>query len=324
MRALVTGASGFVGRHLAGALRRDGHETLECGGPHEVGGPRGGSGFVPLDLHDAASIRAALDLARPDVVFHLAAQTFVPDSFASPAATYETNAIGTARLTQAVREYAAGGAAMPRILFTSSAEVYGVRDPADFPLRESLEPQPATPYAASKAAAEAILMAEARAFRMDVVVARAFNHIGPGQSDRFVVPSLAAQLAAVAAGEAPLLLVGNLNAARDFLDVRDVVAAYIALAFGGVAGETYNVCSGTPVKVRDVLRDLIFISGVAVEVREDPQRFRPLDVPVFFGSAEKLRARCNWSPAIPLERSLREVYAYAQRIRVRARSAENA
>lgn len=306
MRALVTGASGFVGRYLVDALRREGSETLACGGPHES------TDLVPLDLQDAASIRAALDLARPDVVFHLAAQTFVPESFASPAATYETNAVGTARLTEAVREYATGGEAMPRILFTSSAEVYGVRDPADFPLRETLEPRPATPYAASKCAAEAILTAEARAFGMDVVVARAFNHIGPGQSERFVVPSLAAQLAAVAAGGASLLLVGNLNAARDFLDVRDVVAAYLALARDGAAGETYNVCSGTPVKVRDVLRDLIHIAGVAVEVREDPQRFRPLDVPVFFGSAEKLRSRCGWVPTIPLERSLRHVYAAAR------------
>ncbi len=317
MRALVTGASGFVGRYLAGALRREGYETVECGGPHEteIGG------FVPLDLRDVASIRAALDIARPDVVFHLAAQTFVPDSFSSPAATYETNAIGTARLTQAVREYAAAGAPMPRILFTSSAEVYGARDAADFPLRETLEPHPATPYAASKCAAEAILAAEARAFGMDVVVARAFNHIGPGQSERFVVPSLAAQLAAIAAGGAPLLMVGNLNAARDFLDVRDVVDAYLALARDGVAGETYNVCSGTPVKVRDLLRDLIHIAGVPVEVREDPQRFRPLDVPVFFGSAEKLRSRCGWTPAIPLERSLRDVYAHAWGIRAPARNA---
>lgn len=306
MRALVTGASGFVGRYLVDALQRAGSETLACGGPHDAGK------LLPLDLNDPAAIRAALDLARPDVVFHLAAQTFVPESFSSPAATYETNAVGTARLTQAVRDYAAAGATMPRILFTSSAEVYGMRDPADFPLRETLAPHPATPYAASKAAAEAILAAEARAFGMDVVVARAFNHIGPGQSERFVVPSLAAQLAAIAAGGAPQLQVGNLNAARDFLDVRDVVAAYLALARDGAPGETYNVCRGTPVKVRDVLRDLIFISGVAVEVREDPQRFRPLDVPVFFGSAEKLRARCGWVPAIPLERSLRDVYAAAR------------
>jgi GDP-4-dehydro-6-deoxy-D-mannose reductase len=305
VRALVTGASGFVGRYLVDALRGEGAEVVACGGP------RDGGGLLPLDLADVASIRGALDVAQPGVVFHLAAQTFVPESFASPVATYETNALGTARLAQAVRDYAAVAGTMPRIVFTSSAEVYGQRENAEFPLRESLEPRPATPYAASKAAAESILLAEARAFRMDVVVARAFNHIGPGQSDRFVVPSLAAQLAAVAAGGPPLLMVGNLNAARDFLDVRDVVAAYVALAGGGESGETYNVCSGTPVKVRDLLRELILIANVAVEVREDPQRFRPLDVPVFYGSADKLRARCGWTPHLSLQRSLSDIYRAA-------------
>src|SRR5579864_628274 len=146
MRALVTGASGFAGRYLVEALQRQGSDVLACGGPQERGD------LLPVDLGDSASLRAALDLGRPDVVFHLAAQTFVPQSFGAPAATYEVNAVGTARLSQAVREYARDGAPMPRIVFTSSAEVYGPRDAADFPLRETLEPRPATPYAASKAA----------------------------------------------------------------------------------------------------------------------------------------------------------------------------
>ncbi|MGA8534208.1 MAG: GDP-mannose 4,6-dehydratase [Candidatus Tumulicola sp.] len=302
MRALITGASGFVGRYLVEALRAAGTDVVACGGPHER------AGLIPVDMGEIASLRAALDIARPDVVFHLAAQTFVPESFASPVQTYDTNALGTARLTQAVRDYVAAGEPMPRILFTSSAEVYGLRDAGEFPLRETLEPRPATPYAASKAAAEAILLAETRALGLHAVIARAFNHIGPGQSDRFVVPSLAHQLAAIAAGGAPLLLVGNLNAARDFLDVRDVVAAYVALARDGESGQTYNVCSGRAVKVRDLLRDLIAIAGVPVEVREDPQRFRPLDVPLFVGTAEKLEARTGWRPAVPLARSLREIY----------------
>jgi GDP-4-dehydro-6-deoxy-D-mannose reductase len=303
VRALVTGASGFVGRYLVDALRANGAQALACGGPHETG-----ESFLPLDLADGAAIRAALDIARPEIVFHLAAQTFVPESFASPLTTYQTNVIGTATLADAVRGYARAGGPMPRILFTSSAEVYGAREPADFPLRETLDVRPANPYAASKAAAETILLSEARGFGLDAVVARSFNHIGPGQNDRFVVASFAKQLAAIAAGSDPLLLVGNLDAARDFLDVRDVVAAYLALAHDGESGQVYNVCSGTAIKIRDLLRELITIARVPVEVREDPQRMRPLDVPVFVGSAEKLRARTGWRPIVPAARSLREIY----------------
>ena len=312
MRALVTGASGFVGGHLVSALRRDGAQILACGGPRdEAHAANGGAGFFPLDLGDVHSIRAALDVARPDVVFHLAAQTFVPESFASPLPTYEANAVGSARLAQAVREYVAAGEAMPRIVFASSAEVYGQREAHEFPLHETLDLRPANPYAASKAAAEAILLAETRSMGLDAVVARAFNHIGPGQNPRFVVASLAAQLASAAAGGEPVLMVGNLEAARDFLDVRDVVEAYIALARDGARGEAYNVCSGSAIKIRDVLRELINVAHVPIEVREDPARMRPADVPLFVGSAQKLRAKTGWQPAIPLPRSLRDVYASA-------------
>jgi len=304
MRALVTGASGFVGGYLLAALRTRGAELLACGGPGDKGE------FFPLDLGNLDSVRAAVDFARPDVIFHLAAQTFVPESLASPAQTYDVNVLGTATLTQAVRDYAATGARAPRILFTSSAEVYGRREAAEFPLREHLDLRPANPYAASKAAAEAVLLAEARCFRMDVVVARAFNHIGPGQNDRFVVASMAAQLAAAALHRTPLL-VGNLEASRDFLDVRDVVDAYVMLAERGERGEVYNVCSGNAVKIRDVLGELIRIAHVPVEVREDPARMRPLDTPLYVGSNEKLRALTGWEPDISLRHSLRDIYEAA-------------
>ena len=193
MRALVTGATGFVGRYLIAALQESGYETFACGGPNDTEA-------LPIDLLDLASLRAALELGRPQIVFHLAASTFVPDSIASPMATYMTNVRGTANLAQAVREYKNDTGANVRLLFTSSAEVYGLQPPESYPLRESVAPSPANPYAASKAAAEMLLLGEARSFGLDVVIARAFNHIGPGQSDRFVIANFAKQLAKIAAG----------------------------------------------------------------------------------------------------------------------------
>ena len=299
----MTGASGFVGGYLLEALRAHGAQIFAYGGPKETRGA-----FAPLDLGDPASLARAFEAAQPTVVFHLAAQTFVPDSFASPVATYQTNAVGTALLAQAAREYAKSGAVKPRIVFASSAEVYGERDAGDFPLRETLDLRPANPYAASKAAAEAILLSEVRSLGLDAVVARSFTHVGPGQSDRFVVASFARQLAEIARGAPPQVRVGNLAAARDLLDVRDVVAAYLALARDGEPGQIYNVCSGTAVAIRDLLRELITIARVPVEVREDAARMRPLDVPIFVGSAAKLQARTNWRPVVPLARTLREIY----------------
>lgn len=293
MRALVTGAGGFVGPYLVDALRA-----------------RANAEVCEVELGGLPELRAALDAFRPAVVFHLAAQTFVPDALRAPINTYEVNVMGTARLAEAVRTYA--GEPRPRIVFASSAEVYGARDRSEYPLRETLDLRPRNPYGASKAAAEAILMGEARSFETDVVIARGFNHIGPGQKEHFVVASLAAQLARIAAGGAPQLLVGNLDTARDFLDVRDVVAAYVELARHGERGEVYNVCSGSAVTIRDVLRELIAIARVAVEVREDPARMRSSDIPISVGSAEKLHARTGWAPQIPLPRSLRDVYAAAR------------
>ncbi len=303
MRALVTGGTGFVGTYLTQALRAQGDDAFVCAGP-------GDTRAFPLDLADVATIRAALDLAQPDVVFHLAAQTFVPESFDAPQATYDTNVIGTANVARAIREYAESEQ-MPRLLFTSSAEVYGKQPEAAFPLHETAVLRPANPYAASKAAAEMLLLGEGFSFGLDVVIARSFNHIGPGQSDRFVVSNFAKQLANIADGAEAVLYVGNLEARRDFLDVRDVVRAYIALANDGLAGEVYNVCSGIAYPIRDALRELIIAAHVPVEVRDDPARMRPSDTPVFVGDNTKLRAATGWDPQISFRTSIRDVYEAA-------------
>lgn len=312
MRALVTGAGGFVGRHLTAVLRREGAEVCACCGPRDDV-----EGDLTLDVTDTPAIRSALESFRPTVIFHLAAQTFVPNALQTPTATYEANVMGTAGLAQAVRECAASA----RILFASSAEVYGAREPTDYPLRESLDLRPRNPYGASKAAAEMLLLGEARSFGTDVVIARAFNHIGPGQHERFSIASFAAQLARIAGGAPPQLWVGNLGAARDFLDVRDVVEAYVALARDGERAEVYNVCSGAAITIRDVLRELIGIARVPVEVREDTARLRAVEIPVSVGDPAKIRGRTGWSPKISLLQSLRDTYQSArERVAVEALS----
>jgi GDP-4-dehydro-6-deoxy-D-mannose reductase len=309
-RALVTGATGFVGRHLVAALCEQGYGVVACGGPQETHA-------LPVDLKDVSSLRGALDVAQPDVVFHLAAQTFVPDSLASPSETYEANVMGTAHLAEAIRGYVAAGAKMPRLLFTSSAEVYGVQSPEAFPLKETALPRPANPYAASKAAAEMLLLGEHHALGLDAVIARAFNHIGPGQDERFVVAGFAAQLARIAAGGAPQLYTGNLQSKRDFTDVRDVVRAYVRLANDGKRGEIYNVCSGVARSIREVLGELIAIAHVPVEVRGDPARMRPSEIPIFVGDNAKLRNATGWEPLISFRDSLRDIYEAARTSNVR-------
>ena len=299
MRVLVTGANGFAGRHLVAALRERNHDVIRAG--HV----RDGDVDAGLDLEDLGNVRRVVAGAEPDAIVHLAGQAFVPAATADPLGTYNINALGTARLLEAVR----GGAPRARVVVAGSADVYGTQPREAYPLRESVAPNPSNPYAASKVAAEAYSLAAVHTYDLDVVVPRAFNHIGPGQDGRFVVASFARQLAAIAAGEEPVLLVGNLEARRDFLDVRDVVDAYVRLAESRTpAGSIYNVARGEAVAIKEILRRLITIARVPVEVREDPERMRPADVPLVIGDAAKLTAATGWVPRISLERSLRDIY----------------
>ncbi|GAC1659440.1 MAG: GDP-mannose 4,6-dehydratase [Candidatus Elarobacter sp.] len=302
MRVLITGARGFVGHHLSAVLRERGHDV--------VAADRGAvdEETLSVDVTDPLAVRAAFDLARPDAVAHLAAQAFVPASLADPQATFAVNAGGTLHVLEAARTAAEEGL-RARVLVVSSAEVYGAQPPDAYPLRETLAPLPRNPYAASNVAAEALALAYARSFGVDVVVTRAFNHVGPGQDERFALAAFAAQIARAAAGLDRTVLVGNLDASRDVLDVRDVCAAYALLLEGTApAGEIYNVCSGKATTMRELLRRLIEIARVPVEIREDPARMRPADVPVSFGDASKLREATGWAPGIPLAAALRAVY----------------
>jgi GDP-4-dehydro-6-deoxy-D-mannose reductase len=301
VRVLVTGARGFVGVHLVAVLRARGHEVVPA--------DRHGSDDTLLaDVTDPLAVRGAVELAQPDAIAHLAAQAFVPDSLADPARSFDVNARGALNLLEAARACAQEGSA-PRVLIVSTADVYGAQPREAYPLRETTAPSPRNPYAASKVAAEALALAHARSYGVDAVVTRAFNHVGPGQDERFAVASFAAQVARAAAGGERVVRVGNLEAQRDFLDVRDVCEAYALLLEGrGEAGEIYNVASGVATPMREILRRLIEIARVAVEVRDDPARMRPADVPLSAGDASKLRGVTGWTPRIPLPAALRAVY----------------
>jgi GDP-4-dehydro-6-deoxy-D-mannose reductase len=306
MRVLVTGASGFVGRHLTQALRRRGHDVVAAGGMHD------GADYAAVDVTDTAAVGRFIAEVAPQAVFHLAAQAFVPVSIDAPLATVAVNALGTANVLEGIRTFRESGGERVRLIAVSSADVYGVQPPDRMPLAETTPLRPSDPYAASKASAESFGLAWSRTYDLDVVIARPFNHIGPGQDERFVVASFAHQLARIAAGGDHVLRVGNLDAQRDFLDVRDVVRAYLALLESGRSGEVYNICSGRAVAIREVLRQLITIARVPVEVRDEPERLRPSDVPIVVGDATKLRTATGWDPKLSLAESLRDIYADAR------------
>jgi GDP-4-dehydro-6-deoxy-D-mannose reductase len=302
LRALVTGADGFVGKYLVRALQERGFEVSAAGGPSSAGELR-------IDVLDIATIRNVVEAAKPDVIFHLAGQAFVPRAVERPLEAFEINAMGTVRLMEVVRTTRAGN--FPRIVLAGSASVYGRVSESKNPLHEDHPISPVDPYGASKAAAECAAIASWCSYKIPVLIARSFNHIGPGQSEDFVVPSFAAQLARIKAGaEKPVMYVGDLTTERDFLDVRDVVEAYITLAENGDPGEIYNVCSGLPMRIQDILRLLIQAADIPLEVREDPTRMRRSDLRTFYGDNTKLCA-LGWAPKVPLGRSLSEIFEAA-------------
>ncbi len=283
MRALVTGAGGFVGCHLAAHLAACGDEVTTS----------------EAEITDPEALEADFSGCRPDAVYHLAAQADVNASFTAAAATLRVNVEGTFNVLDAARRAGAG-----RVVVVSSADVYGRLEPDDLPVDETAPMRPVTPYGASKAAAEMVCVQAGLGRGLDVVRARAFNHLGPGQSDRFVAAALAARIVHNERTGADVVAVGNLRARRDFTDVRDVVRAYRLLAEHGACGEAYNVCRGTSLSVLELAETLIARARQPMRLAADDELLRPVDVTEVRGDPSKLRAATGWCPEVKLERTL--------------------
>lgn len=307
MRIFITGATGFAGSHLVESLLAQEHEVFALthqATSHQALPEHPNLQGIDGDLLDLASLKTAVLQAQPDVVYHLAGQASPGRSWQNPALTIAINTGGTANLLEAVVAYG-----RPRVVVVTSAEIYGAVSEADLPLTENTWPHPRHPYGVSKYAASQLTAVYAERYDLPVVEARPFNHIGPRQTLGFVVPDFASQLAAIKLRQKPpIMSVGNLEAQRDFTDVRDVVRAYQTLAEKGSPGQGYLICSGQAVSIHYLLNALIDAANLSVEVVYDPERMRPSDTPCLYGSHAKITADTGWRPEIHLRQSLNDAY----------------
>lgn len=310
MTVLVTGADGFVGRWVLRALLAAGHQVVgavQPGPPREDGlsdAERAAVLWVPLELGDLRSVRQVA--GRPfDAVIHLAAVASGGDALRDPGVAWAVNAAGTARLLGEFGRRHRAGETDPLILLVSTAEVYGAGNGRPFTEADPIAPR--SPYAASKAGAELAALETRARTGLRVVVARSFPHTGPGQDERFVAPAFARRLRGARLAGARVVKVGNLEPVRDFLDVRDVAAAYLALLAHGVPGQVYNVASGQGVSLHELFDRLAAIVGVNAIPEADPEFMRPADIPVLVGDSAKLKAATGWAPRFALDQTLRDL-----------------
>jgi GDP-4-dehydro-6-deoxy-D-mannose reductase len=310
---LITGITGFAGSHLAEYLLAEQPEVAVYGthrwrsrmdNIHQL---EGKVQLVEADLRDLTSVTRALEVSRPDYIFHLAAQSFVPTSWNAPGDTLATNVIGQTNVFEAVRALKLD----PAIQIACSSEEYGLVLPDEVPIKESNPLRPLSPYAVSKVAQDYLAYQYFQSYGIRSVRTRGFNHTGPRRGEVFVTSNFARQVARIEAGKIePVLRVGNLDAVRDFTDVRDMVRAYWLAATRAKPGEVYNIASGSGITIRAMLDMLLAKARIAVKVETDPARLRPSDVEVLIGDYSKFKADTGWEPRIPFERTLSDLLDY--------------
>ena len=324
MRALITGITGFAGSHLAefllaehpdvevyGTFRwRSRMDNLEDIDEHKIK-------LVEADLRDYTSMHRALEISRPDVIFHLAAQSFVPSSWNAPNDTIVTNVTGQTNLFEAIRALKLD----PVVQIACSSEQYGLVLPHEMPIKETNPLRPLSPYAVSKVAQDYLGYQYFQSYGLKAVRTRGFNHTGPRRGHVFVTSNFCSQVAAIEAGlQEPVIRVGNLEAIRDFTDVRDMVRAYWLAVTKATPGEVYNIATGQGIHIREMLDMVLSYSKVEVKTEVDPERLRPSDVEILIGDASKFKADTGWEPRIPFEQTVQDLLNYwRQRFATRKR-----
>jgi len=312
MKVLITGMTGFTGSHLADFL-------LEKGGIEVHGIERWRSKTENIehirdkvvihacDIRDTSNVSKVIKEVKPDKIFHLAAQSFVPTSWGAPAETISTNIIGQLNIFEACLQIGIN----PKIQLACSSEEYGLVHRNEVPIKEENPLRPLSPYGVSKVGQDLLGYQYFMSYKLNVVRTRAFNHSGPRRGDVFVCSNFAKQIAEIEKGhKKPVINVGNLEAERDFTDVRDIVKAYWLSLEKAEVGEVYNICSQKAYSIKETLNMLLSQTKSKIEIKKDPARMRPSDVPILLGDSSKFRKKTGWEPAIPFEKTLEDLLNY--------------
>lgn len=310
-RVLITGITGFAGSHLAEFLLK---KKFEIYGVCRWRANRDNIlhlnkklKLIEADLLDAHSLDSLMIEVRPEYIFHLAAQSFVPASWTSPAVTLETNVVGTANLFESVRRAQID----PVIQIACSSEEYGLVKEDEVPVKETNPLRPLSPYGVSKVAMDHLGYQYFKSYDMKIIRTRGFNHTGPRRGEVFAESSFARQIAEIEKRKRePVIYVGNLEARRDYSDVRDMVRGYFLAVTKGEPGEVYNLCSGKAWRIGDCLEMLLKMSKVKVKIRQDPLRMRPSDIPILLGDNSKFVKKTGWQPEIPFKETLKDLLNY--------------
>lgn len=313
MRVLITGVTGFAGSHLADFILKN-HKDVEVFGlirwrsrMENILHLQNKVRLIEGDLKDFVSLKKCLENVRPNRIFHLAAQSFVPFSWKCPAETFNINSIGQINLFEAVLLLEID----TRIQIAGSSEEYGFVRPDEVPMKETNPLRPLSPYAVSKVAQDLLGFQYFKSYGLKTVRTRGFNHTGPRRGDVFICSNFAKQIASIEKGKQdPVIYVGNLDAKRDFTDVRDTVRAYWLSLEKCEFGEVYNIGSGTAYTIREVLDKLLSLTSVQVKIKVDSSRLRPSDVQILLSDSSKFRKATGWKPEIPFEQSLKDLLEY--------------